>query len=54
MQPALLTLPEEWGRRRPEELAPHEFLELTELIFGRKAEPESGSRKVWRKAHHGA
>lgn len=43
------TLPEEFATRRPEELAPPEFLELTKAIFGADPEaPGSSGEAVWR------
>ena len=48
-----LVLPDEWGKRRPEELAPPEFVELTLLIFGPKPERAEGETRVWRHAKHG-
>ena len=41
--------PEEFATKRPEELKPEEFLELTALIFGRDPEtPDSSGEAVWR------
>ena len=54
LPPPLEALPDAWATRRPEELAPHEFVELTQLIFGSKPEPPSGTARVWRKMSHGA
>lgn len=48
-----LVLPDEFGTRRPEQLMPAQFLELTLLIFGPKAEREEGVTRVWRHAKHG-
>lgn len=50
-------LPDNWASKRPEELTPGQFVELTRLIFG----PHDGvidhelplGRKVWRKLKHG-
>jgi 16S rRNA A1518/A1519 N6-dimethyltransferase RsmA/KsgA/DIM1 with predicted DNA glycosylase/AP lyase activity len=50
---AALLLPEEWGVRRPEELKPEEFLELTLLVFGAQAERAQDETRVWRHAKHG-
>jgi 16S rRNA (adenine1518-N6/adenine1519-N6)-dimethyltransferase len=50
------SLPRDWSSRRPEELHPAEFIELTRLVFsGRDLPPmtELGT-KVWRKRKHGA
>jgi 16S rRNA (adenine1518-N6/adenine1519-N6)-dimethyltransferase len=53
-------LPSDWATKRPEELTPGQFIELTRLLFG----PAEGSEtdidnvklgiKVWRKLKHGA
>jgi hypothetical protein len=41
--------PEEFATKRPEELKPEEFLELTAAIFGREEEsPDSSGEAVWR------
>jgi len=50
-------LPKDWASKRPEELSPGQFVELTRLIFG-PADDESGEqktlgRKIWRKVKHG-
>ena len=50
---APLVLPEEWGMRRPEELKPEEFLELTLLVFGPRPERAEDETRVWRHAKHG-
>jgi 16S rRNA A1518/A1519 N6-dimethyltransferase RsmA/KsgA/DIM1 with predicted DNA glycosylase/AP lyase activity len=50
-------LPENWPSKRPEELTPGQFVELTRLLFG----PNDGiidpsvplGNKVWRKLKHG-
>ena len=48
-------LPKDWASKRPEELSPAQFVELTRLIFG----PANGcddapfGRKIWRKLKHG-
>ncbi|KAJ8607125.1 hypothetical protein CTAYLR_009162 [Chrysophaeum taylorii] len=44
-------LPDNWSTKRPEELKPRDFLELTAIIFGRidpDSEPPSGTA-IWRK-----
>lgn len=46
-------LPEAFAARRPEELAPEEFVELTLLVFGRREERRDGETRVWRHAKHG-
>jgi 16S rRNA (adenine1518-N6/adenine1519-N6)-dimethyltransferase len=46
-------LPINWASKRPEELTPGQFVELTRLLFGSNTEKEWGS-KVWRKLKHGA
>lgn len=64
-----LTLDEEWATKRPEELEPAQFVELTRLLFGSATEKhrkgsedniESEERhlkqeqtRVWRRARHG-
>jgi 16S rRNA (adenine1518-N6/adenine1519-N6)-dimethyltransferase len=41
--------PDQFATKRPEELKPEEFLELTALIFGRDPEtPDSSGEAVWR------
>jgi 16S rRNA (adenine1518-N6/adenine1519-N6)-dimethyltransferase len=48
-------LPRDWASRRPEELHPAEFVELTRLVFSGLDPPpttELGT-KVWRKTKHG-
>ncbi len=61
-QRGLPPLSDEWATRRPEELEPHEFVELTRLLFGpASSKPggasstggEAGSTRVWRRARHG-
>ena len=50
-------LPADWASKRPEELTPGQFVELTRLLF----RPEDGviassiplGNKVWRKLKHG-
>lgn len=50
-------LPEDWVKKRPEQLSAGQFVELTRLIFhcddGREASDEPLGRKVWRKVKHG-
>ena len=53
-------LPEDWASKRPEELSPGQFVELTRLIFGPAegfddgdGEPKPLERKIWRKLKHG-
>jgi 16S rRNA A1518/A1519 N6-dimethyltransferase RsmA/KsgA/DIM1 with predicted DNA glycosylase/AP lyase activity len=46
-------LPEDWSSKRPEELTPGQFIEITRLLFGNRQSEELG-RKVWRKMKHGA
>ncbi|CAN0191223.1 unnamed protein product [Ectocarpus fasciculatus] len=41
------TLPEEFATRRPEQLEPQEFVELTRAVFGDSAELPQGT-KAWR------
>ena len=51
-------LPDDWASKRPEELSPGQFVELTRLFFG-LAEYNEGDKieplgvKVWRKMKHG-
>ena len=47
-------LPEDWHGKRPEQLSPGQFVEITRLLLGEKktADEELG-RKVWRKLKHG-
>lgn len=58
-QRGLPPLPEEWATRRPEELEPREFVELTRLLFGTAGAAasggadDSGGTRVWRRARHG-
>jgi 16S rRNA A1518/A1519 N6-dimethyltransferase RsmA/KsgA/DIM1 with predicted DNA glycosylase/AP lyase activity len=47
-------LPDDWAAKRPEELTPGQFVELTRLVLG--ANGKSGNDlgyKVWRKLKHG-
>ena len=45
-------LPLDWGSKRPEELTPGQFVEITRLLYGNRQSEELG-RKVWRKLKHG-
>jgi 16S rRNA (adenine1518-N6/adenine1519-N6)-dimethyltransferase len=50
-------LPADWATKRPEELSPGQFVELTRLVFGNDDQfatntPPLGN-KVWRKLKHG-
>lgn len=45
-------LPLNWGTKRPEELTPGQFVEITRLLYGNRQSEELG-RKVWRKLKHG-
>mmetsp|Transcript_35520 Transcript_35520/g.85707 ORF Transcript_35520/g.85707 Transcript_35520/m.85707 type:complete len:466 (+) Transcript_35520:161-1558(+) len=54
-------LPEDWAKKRPEELTSGQFVELTRMLYGpRDEEGEQGweeselGNKVWRKMKHGA
>ena len=50
-------LPVDWAKKRPEELSPGQFIELTRLIFSEQqfdGSDESLGKKVWRKVKHGA
>lgn len=48
-------LPEDWGSKRPEQLTPAQFVEITRLLYGDNNTDENGElgRKVWRKLKHG-
>jgi 16S rRNA (adenine1518-N6/adenine1519-N6)-dimethyltransferase len=55
-------LPTDWASKRPEELTPGQFVELTRLVFGANLAAGSGAdescntplgSKVWRKLKHG-
>ena len=47
-------LKEKWATKRPEELSPQDFVELTRELFGNRANPkEDMQRKVWRHQRHG-
>ena len=54
---ATQALPEDWASKRPEELTPGQFVELTRLMFGPKEGVVDPSvplgNKVWRKLKHG-
>jgi len=45
-------LPTDWASKRPEELAPEQFIELTRHLFGPSSTTDLG-KKVWRKLKHG-
>lgn len=45
-------LPEDWASKRPEQLSPGQFVEVTRLLFG-DSQTEDLGRKVWRKLKHG-
>ncbi|CAM9468264.1 unnamed protein product, partial [Heterosigma akashiwo] len=45
------TLPEEWATKRPQQLTPEEFVELTKLLYGE--EEDKIAEKAWRNAGHG-
>ena len=45
-------LPADWGSKRPEQLSPGQFVEITRLLYGSRQSDELG-RKVWRKLKHG-
>lgn len=56
-------LPQDWTSKRPEELTPQQFVEVTRLLYGPRrsdvgTEGEGGEvelgRKVWRKLKHGS
>mmetsp|Transcript_52914 Transcript_52914/g.158405 ORF Transcript_52914/g.158405 Transcript_52914/m.158405 type:complete len:186 (+) Transcript_52914:780-1337(+) len=54
-------LPANWMTKRPEELTPGQFVELTRLFFGPAQEPDGEEvamgplgKKVWRKMKHGS
>lgn len=50
-------LPNDWASKRPEELSPGQFVELTRLIFGQDSDNDAANlplgNKVWRKLKHG-
>jgi 16S rRNA A1518/A1519 N6-dimethyltransferase RsmA/KsgA/DIM1 with predicted DNA glycosylase/AP lyase activity len=45
-------LPENWFSKRPEELTPAQFVEVTRLLCGCEQKDDLG-QKVWRKLKHG-
>ena len=45
-------LPADWAKKRPEELSPGQFVELTRLLYGTKLDTP-WKNKVWRKLKHG-
>ncbi|KAL3941081.1 MAG: hypothetical protein SGBAC_004513 [Bacillariaceae sp.] len=45
-------LPENWFTKRPEQLTPGQFVEITRLIYGSGQKEDLGN-KVWRKLKHG-
>ena len=48
-------LPKNWTSKRPEELSPGQFIEITRLLYGADENWESSplKSKVWRKMNHG-
>ena len=48
-------LPENWTTKRPEELSPGQFVEITRLLYGADEDWKTSSlkSKVWRKLNHG-
>jgi 16S rRNA A1518/A1519 N6-dimethyltransferase RsmA/KsgA/DIM1 with predicted DNA glycosylase/AP lyase activity len=51
-------LPDDWATKRPEELSPGQFVELTRLFFGPATYNEGDKTetlgvKIWRKLKHG-
>ena len=51
-------LPQDCASKRPEELSPGQFVELTRLMFGNTGDHGDGTpkplgKKVWRKLKHG-
>eukprot|EP00640_Fibrocapsa_japonica_P003561 CAMPEP_0113942962 /NCGR_PEP_ID=MMETSP1339-20121228/14978_1 /TAXON_ID=94617 /ORGANISM="Fibrocapsa japonica" /LENGTH=292 /DNA_ID=CAMNT_0000947661 /DNA_START=199 /DNA_END=1077 /DNA_ORIENTATION=+ /assembly_acc=CAM_ASM_000762 len=47
-------LPEQFEDKRPEQLKPQEFVELTKFLYGeQKDEPGSSQKRVFRKENHG-
>lgn len=49
-------LPIDWAKKRPEELSPGQFIELTRLVFRDQEIDDSDKslgKKVWRKVKHG-
>ena len=56
---ATLQLPIDWASKRPEQLSPGQFVELTRLLFGPMEHDGSAietalGNKVWRKLKHGS
>ena len=51
-------LPIDWAKKRPEELTPGQFVEITRMLFGPKEDDNweeiKLKEKVWRKMKHGA
>lgn len=49
-------LPKDWASKRPEELTPGQFIEITRMVFGADNDWESSplGNKVWRKMKHGS
>lgn len=47
-------LPEDWASKRPEELRPGQFVELTRLLYGAGDADTALGQKVWRKLKHGS
>ena len=45
-------LPENWFSKRPEQLTPGQFVEVTRLLYGSQQKDDLG-QKVWRKLKHG-
>jgi len=43
-----VTLPDEWGTKRPEVLGARQFVELTKIIYGPGTTPDEVAGKVWR------
>lgn len=46
-------LPLDWVKKRPEELSPGQFVEITRLLYGTAEGEETLGKKVWRKLKHG-
>jgi len=51
-------LPDDWAKKRPEELTPGQFVEITRMLYGPNDGDGGGesqlNNKVWRKLKHGA
>lgn len=45
-------LPKDWFTKRPEQLSPGQFVEITRLLYGSSQKEDLG-KKVWRKLKHG-